>query len=514
MAKSKNERMAEIADEVENLTASPLYGFRQEHDYHAVIGEGDVDAAIMFIGEAPGKREAESGRPFVGAAGRVLDELLALINLRRNDVYITNIVKDRPPENRDPRQEELDLYAPFLLRQIEIIEPEVIATLGRFSMDFILEQFDVPQAGQKISDLHGQVLHADTPYGRVAVVPLFHPAVALYNRSQRETLEEDMQTLVQFLPDTPRRAPENATAEASGSEERPSNDQIAELLEHIADLLDVQDTNPFRVRAYRRGAQTARQTEQSLARLVRQGDQEALEALPDIGRGLANVITEFVETGRSSQLADLTGAVSPEDLFATVPGIGEELAERIATELDIHTLEELEQAAHDGRLDAVEGFGPKRVEAVKATLAGTLSRSAQRHRQEARAAAAGAEPQQPERPPVALLLDIDARYRQKAAAGELPTIAPRRFNPDDKAWLPIMRTEEDGWSFTVLFSNTAQAHELDKTDDWVVIYYRHDGREAQNTVVTETKGPLAGKRVVRGREAETRAFYEAQEKVS
>ncbi len=196
-----NDRIAElekIAEEVHNLQESPLYDYRTENNYSMVFGEGDVEARIIFIGEAPGKKEAESGRPFVGAAGRILDELLASIGVERQSVYITNVVKDRPPENRDPRPEEIELYRPFLLRQIEIIQPRVIATLGRFAMDFILDQFDLPEKGQKIGDLHGKRLEAQLPYGQIAVVPLYHPAVALYNRSRKEVLREDFQILGQF----------------------------------------------------------------------------------------------------------------------------------------------------------------------------------------------------------------------------------------------------------------------------------------------------------------------------
>jgi hypothetical protein len=110
-------------------------------------------------------------------------------------------------------------------------------------------------------------------------------------------------------------------------------------------------------------------------------------------------------------------------------------------------------------------------------------------------------------PDVALLLDVDAEYRRRAAAGELPKLAPRRFNPRNEAWLPLLRTERDGWVMTALFSNTARAHELGKTHEWVVIYYQKDGPEGQGTVVTETSGPLAGKRVIRGREEECQQFY-------
>lgn len=196
----KADKLAKLAEEVEDLTESPLYAYRQKHNYHAVFGEGDADADILFIGEAPGKQEARQGRPFVGASGRVLGELLASIGLAREDVYITNVVKDRPPENRDPHQEEIALYTPFLAQQIDIIQPKVIATLGRFAMDFVLAHFNVAQAGeQKISKVHGRSFTAEAAYGRITIVPLYHPAVALYNRNQRQTLEDDFQVLQKLM---------------------------------------------------------------------------------------------------------------------------------------------------------------------------------------------------------------------------------------------------------------------------------------------------------------------------
>lgn len=198
MDDSREAALEQIAEEVRNLTGSPLYAYRQEKKYHAVIGEGDINSQIVFIGEAPGEKEAKTGRPFVGASGRLLDELLAKIGYQRKDVYITNIVKDRPPENRDPTPQEIRLYAPFLVRQLEILQPQVIATLGRFAMDFILDLFEVPEKGQKISNLHGKVLTGRAPYGEVKVVPLFHPAVALYAQDRKQTLVDDFQVLKQL----------------------------------------------------------------------------------------------------------------------------------------------------------------------------------------------------------------------------------------------------------------------------------------------------------------------------
>ena len=277
-----------------------------------------------------------------------------------------------------------------------------------------------------------------------------------------------------------------------------SNAEISDALSRIADLLETQDADGFRVRAYRRGSERVRATPEPMATLYAHGGVAALDALPEIGKSLASVIAELVRTGRSSLLERLAGEVSPEDRFTTVAGIGEELARRVHAELGIESLEELELAAHDGRLARVPGFGARRVRAVQQALAGILGRDASRRGKR------GAEREtRPEsRPDVATLLDVDREYRSKAASGALRTIAPRRFNPGKKAWLPVLHTERAPWALTALYSNTARAHELGTTSDWVVIYYERDGREGQCTVVTERSGPRAGQRVVRGREAE------------
>jgi DNA polymerase (family X) len=220
------------------------------------------------------------------------------------------------------------------------------------------------------------------------------------------------------------------------------------------------------------------------------------------------VVAEYVTSGKSTLLDDLKTKNSPAAVFARVPGIGKELAERIADQLDIKTLPELEEAAHDNRLARVEGFGPRRIEAVQTALAGMLSQTARRTQQERMIGRKSKKDTEP-RPSVELLLKIDEDYRKRAEAGELRKIAPRRFNPKNKAWLPVMTRKEDGWTFTALFSNTSQAHQLEKTDDWVVIYYKRDGKERQNTVVTETQGALKGKRVVRGRALENERYYGA-----
>jgi hypothetical protein len=280
-----------------------------------------------------------------------------------------------------------------------------------------------------------------------------------------------------------------------GTEE---NQCIAEQLREAADLLQAQDANPFRVNAYRRAAQTIARQERPVRELFEAQGRAGLDSLPGIGRGISGAIAEMLLTGTWSQLARLRGDAQPEQLFRAVPGIGPALARAIHETLQVDTLEALEAAAHDGRLQTVPGVGVRRAAAIRAALSSMLGRRIARAARPASAAA----------PPVATILEIDREYREKAAAGKLPTIAPKRFNPKGEAWLPVLHTRRGGWHFTALYSNTATAHRLGRTRDWVVIYF-YDGEhaEGQHTVVTETRGPLAGRRVVRGREAECRAWY-------
>lgn len=196
---SKQDEMEKIRNEIVGLKESPLYTERVENKYLPVIGDGSHDAKIIFIGEAPGKNEALTGRPFCGASGKVLDQLLDHIGLKREDIYITNIVKDRPTNNRDPKPEEVKLYTPFLIREIETIQPQVIATLGRFSMAFIMEYFGLKDSLDIISRLHGQIFKITTDWGEVSVVPLYHPAVAVYNRTQLDELKKDIKKIKSLL---------------------------------------------------------------------------------------------------------------------------------------------------------------------------------------------------------------------------------------------------------------------------------------------------------------------------
>lgn len=178
---SKQSQLDALATEiVENNICSDLAA----QATNLVMGDGNLDADIVFIGEAPGKNEDEQGLPFVGAAGKFLNEMLAAAGMVRSDVYITNIVKYRPPGNRDPLPEEKAAFWPYLTRQIAIIQPKVIITLGRHSMEYFLPEL-------KIGQVHGQPKRITFGDAKIVIMPLFHPAAALYNGSLRQTLIDD-----------------------------------------------------------------------------------------------------------------------------------------------------------------------------------------------------------------------------------------------------------------------------------------------------------------------------------
>src|SRR5687768_8601704 len=183
-AEEKEAALARIAEEIKVCLRCELHKTRTK----AVPGEGPADARIMFIGEAPGWNEDQQGRPFVGAAGKFLEELLAAAGLNRGDVFITNIVKSRPPGNRDPLPDEIAACEPWLGRQIEIIDPDVIVTLGRFSM---AQWFP----GERISKIHGQPKRV----GRRLIVPMYHPAAALHQQALKTTILEDFSRLPKYL---------------------------------------------------------------------------------------------------------------------------------------------------------------------------------------------------------------------------------------------------------------------------------------------------------------------------
>lgn len=275
------------------------------------------------------------------------------------------------------------------------------------------------------------------------------------------------------------------------------NGRIADQLRQMADLLSQQGANPFRVRAYRSAAGTLQNLSRPVSRILSEQGLKGLVDLPHIGEGIANAISEMVRSGHWAQLERLYGRLDPVQLFQAVPGIGPELAQRIHDQLHIDSLEAFETAAFDGRLERVQGIGRRRLAALRASISSLLGRPRRRP-----------PPETVPGPDVGVLLAVDRQYLEQAVAGELPKIAPRRFNPDGKAWLPILHTEQAGWHFTALYSNSALAHQLHRTRDWVVIYFYDDHQqEGQQTVVTETHGKLKGRRVVRGREEECQAWY-------
>lgn len=198
---NRTEELKKIQHEVFNLTRSPLYEYRMANKYLPVLGEGSHEARVMMIGEAPGRNEAKTGRPFCGAAGKILDDLLTSISLKRQNVYITNIVKDRPQKNRDPLPEEIVLYGPFLDRQIAIIQPRIIVALGRYSMQYLMTKLGLGSMIEPISVAHGKVYEGHTSYGTISCVPLYHPAASIYNPALKETLKKDF-AVVKALCDT------------------------------------------------------------------------------------------------------------------------------------------------------------------------------------------------------------------------------------------------------------------------------------------------------------------------
>ena len=278
----------------------------------------------------------------------------------------------------------------------------------------------------------------------------------------------------------------------------PSNQEVARKLSRVADLLEAHDANPFRVRSYRRAAEELMAMAAPVGSLYAEGGVERLQEIPGVGRALSRSIAEIVETGRLGLLDRLETEDAPEKAFQRLPGVGPELAHRIHEELGVSTLEELEVAAHESRLSAVEGNGENRARGVRDALAGILGRARR---------FAPTSPETPHRPSVGVLLNVDHEYRRKARAGDLRRIAPRRFNPANEAWLPVMEVRRDGWDLTALYSNTRRAHELGRTHDWVVIYYHRDGDHGQCTVVTSRTGALRDLRVVRGREPECHRHY-------
>jgi len=185
--KKIEEKLKKIKDEVLACKKCPLYKTRT----YPVIGQGNHQAKIMFIGEAPGFSEDKTGRPFCGQAGKILDELLESVGIKREEVYICNILKCRPPGNRNPQSQEIEACTSYLERQIEIIKPKVICTLGNYSTGFIMKKYGLEGEIQGISKIHGKVFATDD----LKIIPLYHPAVATYNSNMIEVLKKDFKIL-------------------------------------------------------------------------------------------------------------------------------------------------------------------------------------------------------------------------------------------------------------------------------------------------------------------------------
>lgn len=284
------------------------------------------------------------------------------------------------------------------------------------------------------------------------------------------------------------------------------NQDIARRLQEVAQLLEDQGANRFRVRAYRAAAETIERLAAPAAEIAQQQGTDGLQALPGIGVSLARSIHTLVVTGRLPMLDRLRGRMDPVSLLTSIPGIGPALAHRLHNDLHIESLEQLEMAAHDGRLADIEGIGPKKLQGIVDSLTARLGR--------VRKPPQGAETYRSREPSVDELLDVDREYREAAKAGRLQRIAPHRFNPEKEAWLPILHTQRGARHYTALFSNSALAHQLKKTRDWVILYYDDEHGEHQCTVITSHQTPFSGKRIVRGREEDCAAYYQSYKAMS
>ena len=186
---SKEEDMEKITESVENCRKCNLWKTRK----NPVVGAGSIDSEILFVGEAPGYNEDLQGCPFVGRAGKILDELLESVELKRDDVYIANILKCRPPDNRNPLKTEIESCTEYLNKQIEIIQPKIILPLGNFACSYIFEKFSLKY--DKISNVHGKVFQMNTLMGTIRIIPFYHPAIVTYNPNTKNTLLEDFKVI-------------------------------------------------------------------------------------------------------------------------------------------------------------------------------------------------------------------------------------------------------------------------------------------------------------------------------
>jgi hypothetical protein len=276
------------------------------------------------------------------------------------------------------------------------------------------------------------------------------------------------------------------------------NRTVADRLKTHARQLDRLAGNPYRIKAYRRAAENIERLTIPVEDLLRQQGVAGLRQVAGIGDHLAFAIERLIATGDFHTLSGDPAEIPPRDDVRSLPGVGPHVAELLWEQLQIRTVADLERALEDHRLEQLP-LGEKR----RRQLCEALH---QRRDEESRSAAVAGEPS------VAELLEVDRDYRRLAAAEQLPTIAPKKFNPFGESWLPLHAVRRNGWKYRALFSNTALAHRLGRTRDWVVIYFSNDMHRGQRTVVTEQRGTLRGRRVVRGREAECRLLYGAEDK--
>lgn len=270
-----------------------------------------------------------------------------------------------------------------------------------------------------------------------------------------------------------------------------TNSDIARRLLTHARELEAEGGNIYRARAYRTSAAVVERMLRPVSEVVTEEGRAGLEAVPGIGKSVAYSIETLVKEGELKSLNPADSGREPDRLFGTLPGVGPKLAEKLRDVLGLKTLEELYSAAQEGRLAEV-GVGPKRLSGIVAAL-------------EQRMGPIAAPVDEPE---LEDLLEMDRQYREGMDDDRVPRIAPRHFNPEGERWLGVARNDVKGWKMKALFSNTALAHRVGRTRDWVVIYFERGHIRGQRTVVTETKGELIGRRVVRGRERECRALYQ------
>lgn len=279
------------------------------------------------------------------------------------------------------------------------------------------------------------------------------------------------------------------------------NRAIADLFSEIARLLSEQGASEFRVRAYQNASKMLAEREQPIRDVLQRDGMDGLVALPTIGHSIANLIEQYLRLGHIHLLDRLRGEDNVERLFTTLPNVGPELARRIHEHLHVETLPELWAASRDGRLAKVPGMGRKRVQAVRECLTTRL------HHHDASDGPRNIPVESDRTVSISEILDVDEEYRRLASEGKLAKIAPRQLNPGAVAWLPILHTERGDRHFTVMFSNTARAHELNTTKDWVIVFRDDPKSHGRWTVITSQFGKLQGCRIVRGREDECLEFF-------